>query len=65
MAGNVIPRAGLPTQTPTGRANVPPSADSIIIVPGIETVSEFQQMRVFEKADYRLVTYFNSTRPSS
>jgi len=64
ISGNVMPRDGLPTKTPTGRANAPASADSIIAVPGVETLPESQRIAVLKKAEYGLLAN-PDTRPSS
>jgi len=60
-----MPRDGLPTKTPTGRANAPASADSIIAVPGVEGLPESQRITVLKKAEYGALTNPNNTRPSS
>lgn len=46
----------------TGRANAPTSADSIIAVPGVETLPESQRIAVLKKAEYGLLTNPNNTR---
>lgn len=65
ISGNVMPPDGLPTKIPTGRANAPASADSIIAVQGFETLPESQRITVLKKAEYEALTDPNNTRPLS
>ena len=64
ISGNMMPGDGLPIRTPTGRANAPASADSIISVPGLETLPESQRITVLKKAEYEALTNSNNIRPS-
>ena len=61
----VRPCDGLRTKTSTGRANTPAFADSIIAVPGVETLPESQRIAVLKKAEYGLLTNPTNTWLSS
>ena len=65
ISDDVMPRDDLPTKMPTDRANASAFADSIIAVPGGETLSMSQRIMVLKKAEYEASTNPKNTRPPS
>ncbi|KAL8937939.1 MAG: hypothetical protein Q9211_003438 [Gyalolechia sp. 1 TL-2023] len=56
ISGNVMPYDGLPTETPTSRADTPAPTGSILAVPGVGTLPESQRIAVLKKVRPRFIS---------